>query len=108
MVLDDIGGRGASKSWVRNMGTDAGVNRREFLQSAGCFGMAVALLGLSSGEARALPVSLTEGSQNSGERRYPVPATDRVNVDNTAQLIVVRFAVMCMCLLSRARTRTTP
>jgi nitrite reductase/ring-hydroxylating ferredoxin subunit len=72
--------------------TDARASRREFLQSAGCFGMAVALLGLSSGEAGALPVSLTEGSQNAGERRYPIPATDSVNVDNAAQLIVVRFA----------------
>src|ERR1700730_12712826 len=71
---------------------DAPASRREFLQSAGCFGMAVALLGLSSGEARALPVSLTDGSQNAGERRYPIPATDSVNVDNAAQLIVVRFA----------------
>jgi len=31
--------------------------RREFLQSAGCFGMAIALLGVSSGDATALPVA---------------------------------------------------
>jgi nitrite reductase/ring-hydroxylating ferredoxin subunit len=70
---------------------DAQASRREFLQSAGCFGMAVALLGLSSGEAHALPVFLTEGAQNGGERRYPIPATDSVNVDHAAQLIVTRF-----------------
>jgi Rieske Fe-S protein len=53
--------------------------------------MAVALLGLSSGEAGALPVYLTDGSQNGGERRYPVPSTDSVNVDHAAQVIVTRF-----------------
>jgi Rieske Fe-S protein len=71
---------------------DARASRREFLQSAGCFGMAIALLGLSSGEARALPVFLTEGSQDGGERRYPIPAIDSVNVDHAAQLIVARVA----------------
>src|ERR1700722_6187287 len=71
--------------------TDVQASRREFLQSAGCFGMAVALLGLSSGEAHALPVFLTEGAQNGGERRYPIPAADSVNVDRAAQLIVTRF-----------------
>jgi nitrite reductase/ring-hydroxylating ferredoxin subunit len=77
-------------------------SRREFLQSAGCFGMAVALLGLSSDTAHALPVFMTEGAQNGGESRYPIPATDSVNVDRTAQLIVARsqghvyvFALSC-------------
>jgi Rieske Fe-S protein len=81
---------------------DAQASRREFLQSAGCFGMAVAFLGLSSGEAQALPVFLTEGVQNGGERRYPIPATDSVNVDHAAQVIVTRvqghvyvFALSC-------------
>jgi nitrite reductase/ring-hydroxylating ferredoxin subunit len=71
--------------------TDLRAGRREFLQTAGCFGMAVALLGLSSREAGALPVLLTEGSQTGSERRYPLPATDSVNIDHAAQLIVVRF-----------------
>ena len=70
---------------------EARASRREFLQSAGCLGMAVAVLGLSS-EASALPVSLTDGSQSGGERRYSIPATDGVNVDRAAQLIVVRLA----------------
>ena len=70
---------------------DARASRREFLGSAGCFGMAVALLGLSSTEARALPVALTAGIQSGGESRYPIPAIDSVNVDHTAQLIVTRF-----------------
>jgi Rieske Fe-S protein len=70
---------------------DARASRREFFQSAGYFGMAVAMLGLSSAEARALPVSVAEGTQTGGERRYPVPTADSVNVDRAAQLIVTRF-----------------
>jgi Rieske Fe-S protein len=70
---------------------DTRTNRRAFLQSAVCFGMGVALVGLSSPEAQALPVFLTEGSQSGGERRYPIPATDSVNVDRNAQLMVTRF-----------------
>ena len=77
-------------------------NRREFLQSAGCFSVAIALFGGMSGEARALPVFLTEGVQNGGERRYPIPVIDSVNVDHSAQLIVTRlhgyvyvFALAC-------------
>jgi nitrite reductase/ring-hydroxylating ferredoxin subunit len=68
-----------------------GPTRRGFLQSTGCFGVAVALLGLSSSDASALPVGLTEGTQNGGERQYPIPAADGVNIDRQAQLIVVRF-----------------
>jgi Rieske Fe-S protein len=80
---------------------EAGASRREFLQSAGLLGAAAALLGLSR-EAQALPVSLTEGAQNGGEQRYPIPATDGVNVDRAAQLIIARasghvfvFALSC-------------
>jgi Rieske Fe-S protein len=66
--------------------------RRQFLKSAGgCFAGALALLGLSSAEALALPVVATTGTGNGGERRYPVPATDSVNVDRAAQLIIARF-----------------
>jgi nitrite reductase/ring-hydroxylating ferredoxin subunit len=68
-----------------------GPTRRQFLQSTGCFGVAVALLGLSSGDASALPVGFTDGTQNGGERQYPIPAADGVNIDRQAQLIVVRF-----------------
>ena len=71
--------------------TDASPGRRAFLQSAGCLGITVALLGLASGDASALPVFMTEGSQNGSERRYPVPPADSVNVDRSANLIVERF-----------------
>jgi nitrite reductase/ring-hydroxylating ferredoxin subunit len=81
---------------------DGRASRREFFQLAGCLGIAVAVLGLSSDEALALPVSTTEGAQSGGERRYPMSATDGVNVDRATQLIVVRigghvyvFALSC-------------
>ena len=81
---------------------DGKANRREFLQSAGCFGAAIALLGVASSTAQALPVFVIEGEPNGGEARYPVPATDSVNVDRTAELIVARvqghvsvFALSC-------------
>ena len=54
--------------------------------------MAIALLGLSSRDASALPVFMTEGVQSGGERRYPIPVADSVNIDHAAQLIVTRFA----------------
>jgi Rieske Fe-S protein len=71
--------------------TGAQTGRRLFLQSAGGFGLAIAVLGLSSAEAHALPVFLTEGSQSGSERRYPIPPGDSVNIDHAAQLIVTRF-----------------
>jgi Rieske Fe-S protein len=67
-----------------------GTSRRDFLQTAGCFGVAVAFLGLPR-EASALPVAFTEGTDGAGERRYPIPPGDSVNIDRQAQLIVVRF-----------------
>ena len=77
-------------------------NRREFLQAAGLLGLAAALLGLSPDEARAFAFGSTEGSQSGSERRYPIPAADGVNIDRSAQLIVVRaqghvyvFALSC-------------
>jgi len=66
-------------------------SRREFLQAASCFGVSVALLGLTSVEAAALPVAFTDGASSGGERQYPIPAADSVNIDRQASLIVVRF-----------------
>jgi Rieske Fe-S protein len=34
---------------------------------------------------------MTDGAQNGGERRYPIPTVDSVNIDRRAQLIVTRF-----------------
>jgi Rieske Fe-S protein len=65
--------------------------RREFLQAGGCFAAAIALLGLSANEALALPVAMVEGTANGGERRYPIPSGDSVNIDRRAQVIVTRY-----------------
>ena len=67
-------------------------SRRAWLRSAGRLGLGVALLGLGGAEAAALPVAFTEGVQTSGERRYPIPSADGVNVDRAAQLILVRYS----------------
>jgi nitrite reductase/ring-hydroxylating ferredoxin subunit len=69
-----------------------GTSRRLFLKSAGgCFAAAVALLGLASDDALGLPVLATTGTGSGAERRYAIPATDSVNIDRSAQLIVTRF-----------------
>ena len=77
-------------------------SRRRFLQAAGVFGMAVAMLGVSPEASDVLPVFTAEGVQGGGEMRYPIPPSDSVNVDRTAQLIVARsqghvyvFALAC-------------
>jgi len=66
-------------------------SRRDFLHSAGCFGLVVAALGVGSVRARALPIGTTQGAQNGSERRYPIPPADSVNIDRSSQLIVARF-----------------
>lgn len=77
-------------------------SRREFVKSAGCFALALATMGLGSADASALTVSMIDGSGANGERRYPIPAGDGVNVDRSAQVIVARsqghvyaFALSC-------------
>jgi nitrite reductase/ring-hydroxylating ferredoxin subunit len=77
------------------------ISRRRWLQAAGCIGAASALLGVAAG-ADALPLAFIEGTSADGERRYPIPAGDSVNIDRTAQLIVARvqnhvyvFALSC-------------
>jgi Rieske Fe-S protein len=50
------------------------------------------MLGLGPEQVAALPVFLTEAVQAGADRRYPVPAGDSVNVDRSAQLIVVRLS----------------
>jgi nitrite reductase/ring-hydroxylating ferredoxin subunit len=77
-------------------------SRREFLQTAGCFGMTLAVFGSGTDEAHALPVTLTTGTGGPDEKRYPIPASDGVKVDRDAGLILVRvqgrvfvFALAC-------------
>ncbi len=73
-------------------GCGDGISRRTFVQTAGCFALAVAALGLSAPEAAALPVAFTSASAQLGsERRYPIPASDSVNIDHEESTIVARF-----------------
>jgi nitrite reductase/ring-hydroxylating ferredoxin subunit len=70
--------------------SQASASRRAFLQgTAGAF--ALALFGAGGTEASALPVLFMDNAQTGGERRYPIPAADSVNIDRGAQLIVARF-----------------
>jgi Rieske Fe-S protein len=71
-------------------GSTGDATRRGFLRTAGCFGAALVLVGVASSTGEALPVFVTEGVADGGEKRYPIPAADSVNVDRTSSLIVVR------------------
>ncbi len=68
-----------------------GSTRRDFVQAAGCFVMAIAALGLGAPEAAALPVAFTSGKQAGSELRYPIPTGDSVNIDHEEAVIVARF-----------------
>jgi Rieske Fe-S protein len=52
--------------------------------------LTLAAFGLSSDDARALPVFFAEAGDGF-ERRYPIPAMDSVTIDRSASVIVVRF-----------------
>lgn len=51
---------------------------------------AVAALGLPSSLA-ALPVAETKGAGPANEKRFPLPASDSVNIDRQTQVILIRF-----------------
>jgi Rieske Fe-S protein len=65
-------------------------SRRAFLKRGGCGVFTLAALGLSADLM--LPVSAIAGAGAGGERSYPIPATDGVNIDRKAQVILVRYA----------------
>jgi nitrite reductase/ring-hydroxylating ferredoxin subunit len=70
-----------------------GSTRREFLQRATCAVSALAALGLPAGAA-ALPISETSGTQTPGSnavQRYPIPASDGVQIDRKNEVILVRY-----------------
>jgi Rieske Fe-S protein len=78
--------------------------RRAFLKQAGCAGISLLCLGLGAADATTLPITVLSaaGGQSGDERRYPIPSSDGVTVDRSAQLIVVRsqghvyvFALSC-------------
>lgn len=50
------------------------------------------LLGAAPSAWAGLPRRFVEGAGTAGERRYPIPTTDGVNIDRSAQIIIVRAA----------------
>ena len=51
----------------------------------------LAVLGVGSGDAEALPVMMMAGAGPANERRYALPPGDSVNIDRSASVILVRF-----------------
>ena len=54
--------------------------------------MTLVVCAASADGLAALPIFPIEGRGELAERRYPIPAVDSVNIDRSAQLIVVRNA----------------
>jgi Rieske Fe-S protein len=50
----------------------------------------IGAMGLSAGDLLALPIGEATGERTGNELRYPIPATDGVNVDHAAQAILAR------------------
>jgi len=65
-------------------------DRREFLRAGGCFALALTGLGFP-GSLAGLPISETTGTGTANEKLYTLPASDSVNIDRQAQVILVRF-----------------
>lgn len=59
--------------------------------ASACIAGVTSLLGISEADVAALPVfPIAADAATVEEKRYPLPATDSVNVDHDAQVIVVR------------------
>jgi Rieske Fe-S protein len=50
----------------------------------------VGAMGLSARDVVALPIGETTGERAGNELRYPIPASDSVNIDHTGQAILAR------------------
>lgn len=53
--------------------------------------LTLAMLGVGSPDAEALPIMMMAGAGAAKERRYPLPPADSVNIDRDASAILVRF-----------------
>jgi len=65
-------------------------SRRDFLREAACALLSANMLGLTSSDVSALPVSFVSALSAAGDRRYPLPAADGVSIDRVGQVILVR------------------
>ena len=64
-------------------------SRRAFLQQGSCGLFTLAAFGLALADP--LPVFAIGGSSAGAERTYPIPSGDGVNIDHSAQIIIVRY-----------------
>jgi Rieske Fe-S protein len=70
---------------------EGGISRRAFLDaSGGCAVALIAAMGWTTREALALPIMETLGERVGNEWRSLIPASDSVNIDHKAQVILVR------------------
>ena len=68
------------------------LDRRSFLRSSCCLGGIASIVAMLPTDLRALPVRFTESVEAgfAGERAYPIPAGDSVNIDRATNAILVR------------------
>jgi nitrite reductase/ring-hydroxylating ferredoxin subunit len=66
-------------------------SRRAFLQQGACAFLTASALGLAC-DTEALPVRFVSAETAAAELHYPLPSADGVNIDRTAQVILVRAA----------------
>src|SRR5215467_1006945 len=66
--------------------------RRDFLRAGGCFALALATIGLPASLAGLPVVEMTGTAAGPGanEKRYALPTSDSVNIDHSAQVILIR------------------
>jgi Rieske Fe-S protein len=76
--------------------------RRAFLQTSGCFALALVAAGVLPRELLARPIGTVTGTTSGQERTYPIPGVDGVSIDRVEQVILVRsqnrafaFALSC-------------
>jgi Rieske Fe-S protein len=67
------------------------MSRRAFLDATtGCTVAVIAAMRLNTRELLALPIVETTGERAGNEWRSPIPASDSVNIDHKAQVILAR------------------
>lgn len=87
-------------------------SRRAFLQQGACALITASAFGLPI-DLSALPVSFVTSDGSGSERRYPVPAADGVNIDRSAQVLLVRagknvYAMSLACPHENAAVKWLP
>ena len=85
------------------------ISRRAFLDTTGgCAVALIASMGLNTRDVLALPIVETIGERAGTEWRSLIPASDSVNVDHHAQVMLARARGTCSCLTWLVRIRMPP